>query len=858
MANPLSFFRSRKRADDDPDSDATMAADELLGEVEVDGVNLEAALPDSPENGREGSLAEMPVQPVAAADASTPQDLVAQSASVEASADGAEPSSAAEPAGVERRTIGTLIERSEARAAEAEATAEEVEIEETAESSEQAGSSEAAVAANETPADPAGKNKDSGVDAASEDPSSAAGEETTEAETPAAGGVSITDIMDPERGSSPPEEEAIGVAAGAEPAPEPAPDGDEPDAGAEGEVIEIAAAEPVPPLDVVPPVPPQDATEGEATEGADGGPEAAAAVEAPVEAEAASPPVEDAELVVAEATPDEAPEPPAVEEPAAPEPAAVDPAAAEPAVAESPAIEPVAAGPAAVEPPVVEPVVAEPAAVEPPAVEPAVAEPAVVEPPAVEPAVAEPAAVEPPAVEPAAAEPAAVEPIVTEPTVAEAPAAEAQAAVPPSTVPQPVAAESAAPETAADLPADASTPEPVVAETVVEQPAVEPTNPPVPAEAAPTPASAQGAAGPVETQTPESPPEPERAPVLPADAPAEQASSEPREDQPQISDLLPTAAQREAAYAATRTVYNEALQAVGRFFSAARDLSEGGGAGPLPIADVETAAAKLVSGMAQEHVSDGLVACAVGAYPDEGSFIVPHSVNVTVLSQRVAAHLGLEGQELHTLAVAALLHDVGTVRIPKETFYKDDSLSNDEWVMMRQRPTFSAEIIRSMGPAYRAVAEIAHQVHERLDGNGYPRGLQVDTIALEASILGAVDIFDAFIHSRPYKRTVPAAAMYGVDNLMRLSHQFGDGVLKALVRSVGLFPVGTFVRLNSGEVARVLRGRSTNPMRPEVEVVIDSQKQELESPRYLDLMATPHLYVFKPMSPEDMAEFGLK
>ncbi len=345
-----------------------------------------------------------------------------------------------------------------------------------------------------------------------------------------------------------------------------------------------------------------------------------------------------------------------------------------------------------------------------------------------------------------------------------------------------------------------------------------------------------------------------RAAILPSEpAPPPQKAKA----QPQITDLMPSEAPKEAAVADARAIYAEALQVVGRFFSAASKI-EKTQIPSLAAREVEAVANKIVSGMSQEHVGDGLVALSVGPYPDAGSFVVPHSVNIAILSQRVAAHLGLETHELQTLAVAALLHDVGTVRLARETFYKDDSLSNDEWALMRKRPAYSAEIIRALGPSFRAVAEIAHQVHERLDGNGYPRGLQVDTIALEASILGAVDIFEAFIHPRPYKKTVPAAAMYGVDNLMRLSHQFGDGVLKALVRSVGLFPVGTYVRLNSGEVARVLRGRSTNPMRPEVEVVFDTQKRNLKKARYVDLMATPHLYVFKPLSPEDLAEFGIK
>ena len=312
-----------------------------------------------------------------------------------------------------------------------------------------------------------------------------------------------------------------------------------------------------------------------------------------------------------------------------------------------------------------------------------------------------------------------------------------------------------------------------------------------------------------------------------------------------------------AAVVTTREIYVNTLPVVGRFFQAAKQHADGAEVA-LPIAAVEAAAVTLVAVMADDDTCDELVGCAVGAYPDEERFIVPHSVNVAVLSQRVARQLGLGGEELRILMVAALVHDVGTVRIPKEIFYKEDSLSDEEWEMMRQRPTFGAEIIERLGPDYRAVAEVVHQVHERLDGNGYPRALRIDAIALEASILGAVDIFEAFIHPRPYKKTVPAAAMYGVDNLMRMSHQFGDRVLKGLVRAVGLFPVGTYVRLNSGEVALVLKGRAANPMRPAVEVVFDSRQRRLTERRTIDLMTMPHLYIFKPLSPEDVAEIGLR
>ena len=302
-------------------------------------------------------------------------------------------------------------------------------------------------------------------------------------------------------------------------------------------------------------------------------------------------------------------------------------------------------------------------------------------------------------------------------------------------------------------------------------------------------------------------------------------------------------------------IYREVLKALQQFYVAAGRLTSAAEAGTLPVDDLENAAKLIVARMEE---GDDLMAIAVGPYPSLDRFVLYHSVNVAILAQRVARGLKMRSPELEILCLAALTHDIGTVRVPAEVFTKVESLSPDEWEIMRQRPGHSRDILVTLGPDYRSIAEIAHQAYERLDGSGYPRKLTVDGVSLEASIIGAVDLFEAIIHPRPYKKTVPAAAMYGVDNMMRMSNQFGDGVLKALVRGVGLFPVGTFVRLNSGEVARVAKSRQGNPMRPAVEVLWDTQKQALKKPKLLDLMQAPHLYVYRPLSTEDLRELGLE
>lgn len=303
----------------------------------------------------------------------------------------------------------------------------------------------------------------------------------------------------------------------------------------------------------------------------------------------------------------------------------------------------------------------------------------------------------------------------------------------------------------------------------------------------------------------------------------------------------------------TPQLYSQAVDAVAGFFEAAGRPDE------PPSGDAAAAVRDVAAALSRAFREGGedLIARAVGSYAPGISYPVPHSVNVAVLSQPVGRELELQDAELERLCLEALVHDVGSVRIPDEVLHKRDSLSEEEWELVRERPVHSWRILRSLGEGYEEVAEVAHQVHERADGSGYPRGLKGDDVLRDARILGAVDVFEAIIHPRPYKKTVPAAAMYGLDNLMRMSAQFGDRVLKALVSGLGLFPVGTYVKLSSGEVARVCRTRKGNPMRPVVEVLYDGQDRPLQGAKSVDLMQSPHLYVFRPLTYEDLRQLGL-
>jgi hypothetical protein len=254
---------------------------------------------------------------------------------------------------------------------------------------------------------------------------------------------------------------------------------------------------------------------------------------------------------------------------------------------------------------------------------------------------------------------------------------------------------------------------------------------------------------------------------------------------------------------------------------------------------------------------NALLVMALGTYPEGEGFVVPHSANVAILAAYVGQELGLSRARLTDTCLAGLTHDLGNVKLANGILYKEGPLSPQEWEDLRKRPSYSREILASLGGRYRAAAEIAHQVYERMDGSGYPNAIEGEQILPEARILGAVDFFETVVHPRPYKDTPAGGVSYGLQTLMRMAGQFGQETLKALVRSVGLFPAGTYVRLSTGEIGRVLSTNKRNPMRPVVQVILDKKKRRTSMPRSIDLVQSPHLYVSKTLSSSDLTELGL-
>lgn len=215
------------------------------------------------------------------------------------------------------------------------------------------------------------------------------------------------------------------------------------------------------------------------------------------------------------------------------------------------------------------------------------------------------------------------------------------------------------------------------------------------------------------------------------------------------------------------------------------------------------------------------------------SYTAEHCVRVGLLAITFGRYLGLPERDLETLGLSGMLHDVGKMRIPNEILNKPGALTRYEWARMRRHAEYGFQLLGAEHELEEAVREAALSHHERLDGKGYPRALQASAIGRITRIITIVDAYDAMTSDRAYRKGMPASEALRVLFRYR-GTQFDESLVEDFIRMIGLYPPGTLVELNTGEVAVVLATRPLHKLHPLVEVVLDADGQ-LCHPHPIDL-----------------------
>jgi HD-GYP domain-containing protein (c-di-GMP phosphodiesterase class II) len=195
-------------------------------------------------------------------------------------------------------------------------------------------------------------------------------------------------------------------------------------------------------------------------------------------------------------------------------------------------------------------------------------------------------------------------------------------------------------------------------------------------------------------------------------------------------------------------------------------------------------------------------------------------------------------ERLELLGIAGLLLDVGMLKVPDEILRKKNSLTEEEYERTKSHVMHSVEIVRASPGLPKGVAEIVLQHHERLDGSGYPRGLSNRQISIDGAIAGLVDSYSALTSKRSFaEQESPSNALSKFYKLR--GKLFHEALVEQFIQCLGIYPVGSMVELNSGEIAIVISQNLVRRLQPRVMVVFDRALHPIWPQVVLDLTKEP-------------------
>jgi HD-GYP domain-containing protein (c-di-GMP phosphodiesterase class II) len=233
-----------------------------------------------------------------------------------------------------------------------------------------------------------------------------------------------------------------------------------------------------------------------------------------------------------------------------------------------------------------------------------------------------------------------------------------------------------------------------------------------------------------------------------------------------------------------------------------------------------------------------------------GHELAKSSVNTAILSALTAQELNLPNHKIHNIVAGALLHDIGMLRLSKGITEKKGGLSEAELEQVKSHPLHTSKIVTKelFGP--NEVNLIALQHHERWDGKGYPDRMLGPAIDIGARIVSAADAFEAMVSNRSYRNSM--VGYQAVKNLLSdNSSRFDPAVIKAFTRVMGIYPIGSIVKLNDGSIARVVSVHTDAPLRPVVQMLMDEKGKVFDTGKVttIDLLDVKTLFIKEAIDP---------
>jgi putative nucleotidyltransferase with HDIG domain len=232
-----------------------------------------------------------------------------------------------------------------------------------------------------------------------------------------------------------------------------------------------------------------------------------------------------------------------------------------------------------------------------------------------------------------------------------------------------------------------------------------------------------------------------------------------------------------------------------------------------------------------------------------------HSVAVCALMVALAGKLGLDEKQTREAGMSGLLHDLGKAMMPMEVLNKPGKLSDEEFRIIKSHPEEGHRMLLEGGTIGAVPLDVCLHHHEKVDGSGYPHRLKADQISHFAKMGAVCDVYDAITSNRPYK-----AGWDPAESIRKMTEwtngHFDARIFQAFVKSIGIYPVGSLVRLSSGRLAVVIEQSEHSLLTPRIKVFFSTKAMTYIPPEVIDL-ARPGVSE-KVVAREDAQKWGIQ
>ena len=312
-------------------------------------------------------------------------------------------------------------------------------------------------------------------------------------------------------------------------------------------------------------------------------------------------------------------------------------------------------------------------------------------------------------------------------------------------------------------------------------------------------------------------------------------------EHPQPGEFYQDTANTADELVVARSVHSGALEQLMNVLGAIRNGES------ISMPDLEVVTGAMVDSVLRNSTAMALLT----RMQEKGEYTSSHSLQSSVWALVFGRHLGLDRESLTAVGLGGLLLDVGKTKIPAKLLNKKGELTDVELAYVRTHVDIGLEILAESSDVDSRVLDMVATHHERYDGSGYPRGWKGNQIPVFGRIGGIVDSYAAMTSDRPY-----ADAMSSFDAMREFKalsdKHYQAEMVEQFIQAVGIFPAGTLVELNTGEIAVVLKEHQSTRLQPELAIILDSEKRSLQEFKVIDLKQqslTPTVWIERGIEP---------